>query len=84
MKKAKYLLHFTGLLLALTLIFGLGGCGTTRAHFGIDHDVAYNWDAGRPVNGPHHKYKKPKPPKKKKPAPPKHKHKKPKHDKHHH
>lgn len=80
MKKRRFLLHIAGLLLALILLPGMNSCGTTRAHFDLDHDVAYNWNEGRFEDGaPHHKHhhKKNKPPKHKKQAPPKHK-------KHHH
>lgn len=81
MKKTRSIFHLSGLLIACILLCGLGSCGTTRAHIGIDHDVAYNWDGGYFENGgpEHHhpKHKKPKPPKPKK-------HKKSKHHQHHH
>lgn len=75
MKKTRYILHLTWLLLAITLLLGLGSCGTTRAHFGIDHDVAYNWNGGYFEDGGGHgnHHKKPKPPKQKHHKPKKHK-----------
>ncbi|MBD5371576.1 MAG: hypothetical protein HDR80_10650 [Bacteroides sp.] len=94
MRKTRYLLYFSGILLAVSLLLGMGSCGTTRAHIGIDHDIAYNWDQGRydsaPRHGHHKPPKPPKPPKHKKakkPKPPKHdkhKHDKHKHHKHKH
>ncbi len=81
MRRARFMLHLTAALIALSLLFGMGSCGTTRAHFGVDHDVAYNWNGGYYEDGGHHHHKPPKPPKKKKPKKPK-KHKKSK--KHHH
>ncbi|MDE6805915.1 MAG: hypothetical protein K2J05_03825 [Muribaculaceae bacterium] len=78
MKKTRPILHLSAILLACMMLCGLGSCGTTRAHFGLDHDVAYNWNGGYFEDGGHshkHKHKQPKPPKHKK-------HKK--HKEHHH
>lgn len=45
-------------LLAAVLLLGLGGCGTTSAHFGLDHDVAYNWGGGYFEDSGHHHHHK--------------------------
>lgn len=51
---SKLTLRLPAIVLAFTMLLGLGSCGTTRAHFGVDHDVAYNWNGGYYEDGPHH------------------------------
>lgn len=67
MRHTRHLMHITGLLVALGLFLAMGSCGTTRAHIGLDHDVAYHWNGGYYDDAPprHHKHKKPQKPKKK-------------------
>lgn len=82
MRNAKLTHRLPAMLLCFVMMIGLGSCGTTSAHFGLDHDVAYNWNGGYYENG-HHHHKPPKPPKKKKhkkPKPPKKKKNKKHHD----
>ena len=76
---------------ALILMALIGACGTTRAHMGIHHDVAYNWGGAtyldvRDYPPPHHKHYKSKKYKKgKHRKPPKHKKGKPaRHNRHGH
>lgn len=41
------LLRRIGLISLTIVMFSfMSGCGTTHAHIGIDHDIAYNWDGG--------------------------------------